>query len=106
MMTQLDEYIKIHGETDISLNEYCWAIYEGCEDEAIVKRASDIMAKVVVANPMYAQMDTYAALLYKSKQYNEAETVAVNAIAKGKSENSDVSGTEALLEKIKAAKAR
>lgn len=104
MMVQLDEYIKIHGEDDVSLNEYCWAIYESCEDPAIVKRAASIMKNVTEAHPLYAETDTYAALLYKSMKYNEAEEAALRAISLGKQDGSDVSSTEELLEKIRAAK--
>jgi len=102
MMSQVDEYIKLHGDDDLGLNDYCWAIYEKCDDPAIVQRATVIMEKVTTAHPLYAEMDTYAALLYKSKNYSEAEKAAQTAIELGKSDGSDVSSTEELMKKIQA----
>ena len=49
-------------------------------------------------------MDTYAALLSKAKQFKEAEEWAIKAIEVGKAENTDISGTEKLLESIRASK--
>ncbi|MFI5135307.1 MAG: thioredoxin family protein [Chitinophagales bacterium] len=102
MMNQVDEYIKLHGEDDLGLNEYCWAVYEKCDDPAIVQRATDIMSKVTAAHPLYEELDTYAALLYKSKNYSQAEKTAQAAIEIGKKDSSDVSSTEELLKKIQA----
>jgi thioredoxin-related protein len=104
MMVQLEEYIRINGEDDVTLNGYCWDIYEKCDDAAIIARATQIMKSVTDAHPMYAEMDTYAALLFKSKQYDEAEATALKAIAIGKESGSDITGTEELLAKIRAAK--
>ena len=104
LMEQMEAYIRIHGEGDVALNEYCWAIYEQCDDPAVVERATAIMKSVTAAHPMYAETDTYAALLYKSKKYDEAEAAALKAIELGKADGSDVSSTEELLKKIREAK--
>jgi len=107
LIAAVKDYIKVTGkDDDISLNEPSWTIYEKCNDPLLVHQATEIMERVVKANPLYAEMDTYAALLFKDKQYSKAEEAAMKAIGIGKNANSDVASTEELLEKIKAAKER
>ena len=48
-------------------------------------------------------MDTYAALLYKAKNYSKAKTIAEKAIKIGTADGEDVSETQKLLAKINAA---
>ncbi|MGL5892086.1 MAG: hypothetical protein ACRC3B_19490, partial [Bacteroidia bacterium] len=54
--------------------------------------------------PSYAIIDTYASLLYKTGNLDEAEIQAKRAIAQGKKEGEGTDATKELLEKIKAAK--
>lgn len=89
---------KIDGN---NMNGYSWTIYEKASDPAVVRKAVKWMSKVTAASPTYAYLDTYAALLYKDKQYKIAETIALKAIDKGKANKEDVKATEELLEKIK-----
>ena len=60
------------------------------------------MNKVVELDPQYMFVDTYAALLYKNGDLKGAKKYALKAIEIGKSDKSNVSETEALLEKINA----
>jgi thioredoxin-related protein len=85
------------------INSYCWGIYEKCNDQEIVSKACNWMKKATEKDSQYAYLDTYAALLYKNKEYAEAERVAVVAISTGKNAGEDVKTTEELLDKIKAA---
>jgi thioredoxin-related protein len=85
------------------VNEFSWNIYEKCDDAAIVRKATGWMKDVVTKAPDYASLDTYAALLYKAKEYKDAESWALKAIDQAKIEKSDFKETQELLEKIKAA---
>ena len=86
-----------------TINSYCWNIYEKCEDQAIVSKACQWMKRALETDSQYAYLDTYAALLYKNKQYSEAETQAKKAIEAGKKSGDDFKSTQDLLEKILAA---
>lgn len=90
--------------TPAAMNSLCWEMYTGCDDQIVLKKATAWMQDVVAKEPTYAYMDTYAALLYKTEAYNEAEKWAEKAIETGKAENEKVDDTEKLLEKIKAAR--
>ncbi|HCS20142.1 MAG TPA: hypothetical protein DIW47_06200 [Bacteroidetes bacterium] len=90
-------------ENTDSWNEECWYIYENVNDSQLIKLALVWMDSVVKINPDFNYLDTYAALLFKAGKLKEAELKAKEAIASGKAANKNVSETEALLEKIKAA---
>ncbi|MEO5674638.1 MAG: DUF255 domain-containing protein [Chitinophagales bacterium] len=105
MMNTLDELAATHGYGDVDeYNSCCWEIYEKSDDPELIRRAVIHMEKAVLAVKGYAQLDTYAALLFKDKQFEKAEKIADEAITMGKEKDQDVSSTEALLEKIKIAK--
>jgi thioredoxin-related protein len=87
-----------------TMNGLCWDLYTGCDDQDVLKKATTWMKEVVEEEPTYAYLDTYAALLYKTGAYKEAESWANKAIKTGKAENEKVEDTEKLLEKIKAAR--
>jgi hypothetical protein len=101
----LETYIQQKGYQDQTtyINNHCWTLYEQAKDTSIIHTAVNWMKNVTDIEPNYMFLDTYAALLYKDKQYLEAEKIAVAAIEAGKKENSPVRETEILLEKIKVA---
>ncbi len=84
------------------INNQCWTIYEQVRDSAIVHAASEWMRSVTEVEPGYVFLDTYAALLFKDKQYALAEKVALQAIEAGTKEKLVTRETEILLEKIRA----
>jgi thioredoxin-related protein len=88
------------------INEFAWNMYEKCEDNPSLVKAADAMKRTTTKldASKWAFVDTYAALLYKTKQYDEAERQALRAIDMGKEANADVAETEELLKKIRAAK--
>ena len=88
-----------------SINGAAWSMYLECEDQKLLNKATGWMADVVKVDPTYAYLDTYAALLFKTNQLDDAEKWADKAIAKGQADGEKVTGTEELLDKIKAAKA-
>lgn len=101
----LDAQIAAKEEVSLGLvNDLAWSIYEGCEDVVVLKKAVAWFEPFLKDMDDYNAMDTYAALLFKTKDYKQAETWAEKAIAQGKQDGMDVKLTEALLEQIKAAK--
>jgi hypothetical protein len=104
MMSSLTRQIEQYGSEDYgsAINSACWTIYEKSDDPQIITQAVAHMKKVVDKEPMYAYLDTYAALLYKNKQYKEGEQYALQAIEEGRKANQNVKETEELLEKIRA----
>lgn len=83
------------------INNYSWDIYKTCTDNDVILKAVQWMKKVIEISPEYMYLDTYAALLYKTKNYNEAEIWAKNALKTGKKNKEDVKETKKLLEMIK-----
>ncbi|MEM6342526.1 MAG: thioredoxin fold domain-containing protein [Bacteroidota bacterium] len=86
-------------ESASAFNSAAWTMYEKCEDQALLTEATDWMHKVVLEDDSYAYLDTYAALLFKTGQDGLAMKWANRAIATGKRNQENVSGTEALIEK-------
>lgn len=86
-----------------TLNSYSWNIYEKCNDPEVINQALTWMSKVTNESNDYSFIDTYAALLFKAGVYSEAELYANKAITVGTAAGEDVSETEELLKKIKAA---
>lgn len=84
------------------LNQYGWSVYESCNGNNEIKTALTWMERAVTMDPDYAVLDTYAALLYKDKNYKEAKLYAEKAIEAGKESGEDTKETQALLEKINA----
>ncbi|MBK7093783.1 MAG: DUF255 domain-containing protein [Saprospiraceae bacterium] len=83
------------------INNYAWNIYKECDYPDVISKAAEWMKKVTDADPQYMFLDTYAALLFKSKNYTEAEIYAKKAIKNGKKNKEDIKETKELLEKIK-----
>jgi len=100
----LSEYIEKNGYDNAGMiNDHCWRIYENVDDKDILLQATGWMEKVIGVQPNYFNLDTYAALLYKTGQYNEAMKYADQAIETAKKEGQDYSGTKELKEKIEKA---
>jgi thioredoxin-related protein len=101
----VEDHINVNGYKSTStINGCAWTIYEQCDDMDVVKKATVWMDSVCAQTEEYAFEDTYAALLYKSRDYKKAETVALHAIDLGTAAGEDVSGTEALLANIRLKK--
>ncbi|MCU0433046.1 MAG: DUF255 domain-containing protein [Bacteroidia bacterium] len=98
-----EEYAK-PGENPSAANFVCWTLYEECDDKAILEKAVGWMKEAVQKEPSYALVDTYAALLYKTGNYAEAEKEAKRAIDLGEKEGEKTDATKELLDKIRAAK--
>ncbi len=95
------EYVKSGVIKEAAeLNGICWKLYENLNDILKIRTAASWMEKYTMEEQDYAFIDTYAALLFKSKQYTKAEKMAELAIKKGKKNGDKVEETEKLLEKI------
>jgi tetratricopeptide (TPR) repeat protein len=93
---------KYPSDNPNKLNELAWGFYENFDDPEMLKPAAEWAKQSVEAAPGYANMDTYAALLYKLKRKDEAEEWAQKAISTGKATGQNTAETEALLKKIQA----
>ncbi|MBI1287363.1 MAG: DUF255 domain-containing protein [Flavobacteriales bacterium] len=88
----------------IDINNYSWTIYLNAENKEVIAKAIGWMSKVVDLDPQYMYLDTYAALLYRSGDYNSALKWADSAIAVGKASGENVQETENLRDNILKAK--
>jgi thioredoxin-related protein len=96
------QYVQKNGVDDAHnmLNSVAWGIYEKCDDPTTIKAATTWMLPVVRKHPEYMYLDTYAALLFKGGDLEQAEIWANRAIAAGKANDEKVTETEKLLEEI------
>lgn len=78
------------------LNEISWNIFENTENELILLAACSWMEKAIAIDNNWIYLDTYASLLYKTKQFEKALPVAEKAYKLGND-----SETKKLLEKLK-----
>lgn len=87
------------------INNSCWTLYENAEEREILECAAGWMKTVTDQHPIWMYLDTYAALLFKAGDLDQAEKVAIFAVQKGKAEGEKgVKTTEELLEKIRNSK--
>ena len=84
-------------------NDYAWKLYLKCDDQSILKEAIVWMQTVVKVETIYAHQDTYAALLYKTQQFEAALKAANEALMLGEKQGQEVTETKELIGKIKTA---
>lgn len=90
-----------------ALNNMAWDFYENVSDKKLLQSAISMSKRACELNNSYANLDTYAAVLYRAGEYKEAEIMANKAIEKAKAEKmsaEEYKETSALLEKIKGKK--
>lgn len=82
------------------MNSICWAIYEKCEDKAVLAKAAKAMEKAVKEddNPNY--IDTLAHLYFATGDLDGARKTAQEALEKGKAKDMTMKETEELLDKL------
>ncbi|MDT3739773.1 MAG: DUF255 domain-containing protein [Candidatus Kapabacteria bacterium] len=97
----IDEKIKSNKLSDEKINDYCWNLYEKCNEPEVLQKAVIWIKPIIEKSPNYMNLDTYAALLYKTKNYSDAKIYAEKAIEMGIKDKENVKSTEELLEKIK-----
>lgn len=104
---QITKYLNDYSKNDpISFNDYAWAIYENeaITDKATLELAITWVKKSIELANEYYNNDTYAALLYKMKNKEEAIKMATKAMELGKKAGENTTSTQKMLDKIKALK--
>ncbi len=99
----MQQYINENGASADWLNNIVWDLYENADDTLVMKQAASWLMPYMNDNTPYYIMDTYAAALYKARDFASAKVWAEKAIAKGKIENEDTGETEKLLHTIQEA---
>ena len=95
---------ELGASASSTVNEFAWQMYETCDDERALRAAASAMKPIATRDDAeWAHIDTYAALLFKSGQYAEAEVQAKRAIERGTAAGADVKETTQLLERIRTA---
>lgn len=95
----LEDLLSNISDNPRELNSIAWEIYTGQLDYP-TETGIEIIETALKLNVDYHLLDTYAALLYKNNQFDEAKGQAETAIILAKETNEDYSETEKLLDKI------
>lgn len=105
--TAASEFLKYYNNDANELNSMAWDFYEQVTDKKQLQAAAAMAKRACEINANYANLDTYAAVLYKAGENKEAEIQANRAIEKAKATNmsaDEYKETSALLSKIKSKK--
>lgn len=97
------ENIDAIWDSSSKLNSLAWNAYKNHNDRDILLKALQAAERSISLEKNYYNLDTYAALLYKTGNYSKAYKNCKQAIQIAKDEAIDSSVSVALLEKIKAA---
>lgn len=103
-VANVDEYYKDDAG---QLNGMAWTFYENVSDKQAMLKAEEWAKRSTELNTEYANLDTYASVLYKNGKKAEALAAANKAIDKAKQDGmsaDDYKDTSALIGKIKAMK--
>jgi thioredoxin-related protein len=84
-----------------SLNSMAWDFYQNADNKEQLKAAVNMAKRATDLSSSFAYLDTYAALLYKTGNYKEAEKQAEKAIDAAKKSGEEPRETEELLKKIR-----
>ena len=83
------------------LNSMAWNTYESSDDKDRLKSAKEWVIRSIELNPNYYNIDTYAALLFKLEEFENALVQADKAISIAKNTGRDYQSTSELIEKIR-----
>lgn len=98
-------YLKYNSNKANALNSMAWKFYEEVDEKEQLKSAVAMAKRACELEGHYANLDTYAAVLYKSGNYKEADKIVSKAIETAKKEKmapADYKETTDLQNKIKA----
>jgi antitoxin component YwqK of YwqJK toxin-antitoxin module len=95
-----DQLIKHYWNDSNKLNDLAWHIYLKHNEKNILEEGIKLVKRSIELSPNYYNLDTYASLLYKTGNYVDAYSVAVNAISIAKENGTDYSSTFKLAEQI------
>lgn len=94
------ERIRLKKANEHEINNFCWNVYEKCQNKKTLSEAVGFMKAVVDANPSFATLDTYARLLAKNGSRQEAIAVMKRAIEMGKANGEQTKESEEALGKL------
>lgn len=103
----VDNVDQFYSKDAEALNSFAWTFYEKVGDKDALGKAESWAKKACDIEKSYANIDTYASVLYKEGKKELAMQTAEKAIAIAKKEKyspDDYKGTTELIEKIKALK--
>lgn len=98
---------QLYSKDAEALNSFSWTFYEKVEEKDALLKAESWAKKACELEKNYANLDTYAAVLYKEGKKELALQTANKAIEAAKKEKyapEDYKGTTELIDKIKALK--
>jgi thioredoxin 1 len=82
------------------LNSLAWNAYQRYNDINILLKAIKVVERSIVLDKNYYNVDTHAALLYKTGNYNKALKRAKEAVDIAKADGQEYTSTSQLIEKI------
>jgi thiol-disulfide isomerase/thioredoxin len=96
------DFADKYGYDDASiLNNIAWAFYQNVDDDILLRRAVLWAKRAAELERNYYNMDTYAALLYKTGKNEEALKIANEALILAEQEKMNSTETLELIKKIK-----
>lgn len=96
----IEERIRLETISESGINYFCWNVYEQCVEKKVIGDAVLLMKHIVAVNPSFATLDTYARLLSKDGNKEEAISAMKRAIEKGKANGEDTKESEEALAKF------
>ncbi len=87
----------------VKLNSFAWNFYLNVDDQQALKKMTDIVEKAVKNQDEYFIHDTWAALLFKTKNYKQALKEAKAAISIAKKDDAPYEETLELIREIEKA---
>jgi thiol-disulfide isomerase/thioredoxin len=97
----IKERKAINDIDGFGINQACWRIYGNCNDKNILRECATLMKALTEEQPNFAKIDTYARILYKLGDLEEAKLQMKKGINLGKTNNEDVREGEEWLKNIK-----
>lgn len=98
---EINKKLKDRGEFDNGyINNFSWQVYEGCDDQKVIKKCLEWMKGVTNEEPNYIYLDTHAYLMYKSGNKKETRRIALLAIEAAKKEDTNTKSMEELINKL------
>ncbi len=98
------DLLKQYPEKDEQkMNSYGWDFYQHIEDQKLLASMTKLVADFIKTKDSYAIHDTYAALLFKTKNYKQALKEARAAIVLAEKDKIPFEETQELIREIEAA---
>lgn len=99
-ITSIEERIRLKKINADGINYFCWKVYEHCNDRKVIGHAVQLMKDVTVTHASFGPLDTYARLLAKNGNKEEAIVEMKRAIEQGKAAGQDTKESEEALSKF------